>query len=174
MPEIDVLLAVAQFLRGRGTDIYQVSIAVGKGIDKKVDLERFRIESTSAGVASSAISFQQNGPDICAASPAEWWQIECKGAGGGKPQTQRNSFDRALASTVSYYRHRPGGLPNRLAHCERARPFLGLAIPATNPYLHELRKRVQKPLRERLNLWILLYESSARSIQVVDPLCDVS
>ena len=60
--------------------------------------------------------FSEHGPDILGLDPqsllkvaneqeigpenSEWWQIECKGI-GGKPATQRDKFDRGLASVVS-------------------------------------------------------------------------
>ncbi|MCY4137059.1 MAG: hypothetical protein OXF56_02180, partial [Rhodobacteraceae bacterium] len=108
--------------------------------------------------------FSRHGPDIVAVSEHEWWCIECKGTGTGKPSTQRNNFDRALASVVSYYEDDPQA-PVRWA--KDARVFLGLALPASPQYLKELARRVRSPLRRRLNLWILLYEKSV--IRAVAP-----
>ena len=57
----------------------------------------------SAGVPSKVRRFLSSGPDIIALSKSRYWQIECKGAGTGKQSTQRNNFDRAVASVVAYY-----------------------------------------------------------------------
>ena len=110
-----------------------------------------------------------DGPDIGAISKSEWWQVECKSAGVGKPQTQRNNFDRALASVVSYYGAPLPELPEEFHAVTQAQPYLGLAIPATGAYLRELRRRVRSPLRQRLNLWILLYEPRSGEIRGVSP-----
>jgi len=99
-------------------------------------------------------------------SDSEWWIIECKGAGLGKSQTQRNNFDRALASVVSYFEESPQGLG---AEHQGATVCLGLALPATRAYLNELRRRVRSPLRKRLNLWVLLYELESKKIRAVPP-----
>jgi len=94
--------------------------------------------------------------------------IEAKGAGKGGKQTQRTNFDRALASVVSYY---TDTVPNETPD---ARPCLGLALPATPIYTSELRRRVQKPLRRQLNLWVLLYEPESREIRAFSPDADYS
>ena len=89
--------------------------------------------------------FEASGPDIVVVSDDLCWKIECKGCGTGKPSTQRNNFDRALASAVSCYEDR--------------RPVtLGLALPASEQYKKLLETRAGTPLRTRLNLWVLLYD----------------
>ena len=157
--EPDVLLATTLFLMERGATPYQFSVAAGRGIDTGAMLGRLRNAFKSAG-------FSGNGADILAVSETEWWAIECKGSGVGKPQTQRNNFDRALASVVSYFENKPQGLPPEYAS---VRTHLGLALPATEAYLRELRRRVRRPLRERLNLWVLLYDAGSKSIRPVAP-----
>jgi len=159
IPEPDVLLATTVYLMERGTMPYQFSVAVGKGIDTGSMLGRLRKAFTSAG-------FSGNGADILAISETEWWAVECKGAGSGAPQTQRNNFDRALASVVTYFEDKPQGLPPEYAS---AKTHLGLALPATNAYLRELKRRVRQPLRERLNLWVLLYDPDTKTIRPVAP-----
>ena len=98
-----------------------------------------------------------------------WWlsrrqsfgKLSARRAGGGKQSTQRNNFDRALASAVSYFKD-SDETPN---HHTR----LGLALPATPTYLHLLNERVRKPLRKRLNLWVLLFDPLTKSICAVSP-----
>ena len=158
-----VLLATIRFLIGRKAIPYQVSVASGRGIDAeptKSEVRRIFAE------ISFEPTFKGVGPDVVAVSKDEWWQVECKGVGTGKPQTQRNNFDRALASVVSNYDDAPEGLPN---WAEGASPFLGLALPASTTYLSELRRRVRPPLRRQLNLWVLLYDSSTKTIHAVSP-----
>ena len=55
--------------------------------------------------------------------------------------TQRNNFDRALASVVSYYTDSLPIMPDDLAVLRGAVPHLGLALPETPDYLRELRRR---------------------------------
>ena len=158
--EGDVLLATIHFLIGRNALPYQVSVARGRGINAE------QIKSEVQDIFG-AVSFEPKlvgtGPDVMAVSKEEWWQVECKGVGTGKPQTQRNNFDRALASVVSYYDDAPPEYLNR----EGVSPCLGLALPPT--YLGELRRRVRLPLRRQLNLWVLLYNSSTKTIQAISP-----
>ena len=131
--EGDVLLATIRFLLGRKAIPYQVSVATGQGIDaEQIKSEVRRI----FGEVPFKPTFKGAGPDVVAVSEDEWWQVECKGAGTGKPQTQRNNFDRALASVVSYYDDdTPENLPN---WAQATSPFLGLALPASTTYLREL------------------------------------
>ena len=161
--EGEVLLATIHFLIDRNALPYQVSVASGRGIDAeqiKSEVQRMPIFEK----ISFKPRFVGTGPDVVAVSKEEWWQVECKGVGAGKPQTQRNNFDRALASVVSYYDDAP---PEDLL--PGASPFLGLALPASPTYLSELRKRVRLPLRRQLNLWVLLYDSSTETIQAISP-----
>jgi hypothetical protein len=167
IPEIDVLVATVAFLKERGVTCYGISVARGKGIDKKAS-------ETSARAAlgnelSHIYPFSANGADIVGISATEWWNIECKGSGTGVSQTQRNNFDRALASTVSYYEEKPSNLPKEYSQYGNARSYLGLALPASRAYLNELKRRVRLPLRKALNLWVLLYEPNSKKIRAISP-----
>jgi hypothetical protein len=166
--EGDVLVAATVFLVQRGLVPYQFSVAAGRGINNSDTIKRLREAFASIGRPSP--SFTGNGADILAVSELEWWAVECKGSGAGQPQTQRNNFDRALASAVSYYEEKPQGLPENLAN---ATVFLALALPATKAYLKELKRRVRKPLRKRLNLWVLLYQPDSKMLRAVSPEDDV-
>ncbi|SRR5712692_663452 len=161
--EPDVLVATTLFLIERGVTPYQFSVAAGKGIDTSGATERLR--SAFAAIGRSP-RFSGNGPDILGISDSEWWVVECKGSGTGQPQTQRNNFDRALASVVSYYEEEPQGVSTQQ---QGVTVCLCLALPATRAYLNELQRRVRSPLRRRLNLWVLLCEPSSRSIKPVSP-----
>ena len=108
--------------------------------------------------------FVGSGPDIVAVSDHLYWKVECKGSGTGKPATQRNNFDRALASVVSYDEDCPPDTDERVKNTTVA---LGLALPATEQYWKLLTTRARKPLRSRLNLWVLLYDR--RKIKPIKP-----
>jgi hypothetical protein len=167
IPEIDVLIATIAFLRERGVMCYRISVPRGKGIDKSA------AEDSAWKALGDDIPriypFSVEGADIIGISATEWWQVECKGSGVGKSQTQRNNFDRALASAVSYYEEKPAKLPEEYAQYENARSYLGLALPSSRAYLKELERRVRLPLRRTLNLWVLLYEPGSKKIRAVSP-----
>lgn len=165
VPEVDVVRATTMFLLERGVMPYNFSLPQGKGIDSSTYRQQLSEMFESVGLQPPA--FTSIGPDILAFSKGEWWQIECKGAGLGKKQTQRNNFDRALASVVSYYSDvLPPALASQFAD---AKIYLGLSVPATKDYLKELTRRVRKPLRQKLNLWILLYQLEDKKITPVSP-----
>ena len=157
-----VLLATIEFLVKRGVFPYRVSPPSGKGID--TNSIKTRVKNLFEGTSFEP-EFVGSGPDVVAISENEWWIVECKGAGMGKPSTYRNSFDRALASAVSYYEETP---PPELELAKNAKVFLGLALPDSTQYLKELERRVRLPLRRRLNLWVLLYEKSGE-IRAIAP-----
>lgn len=159
--EPDVLIATTFFLIERGVTPYQFSVAAGRGIDTAGATSRLREAFASVGRSPS---FTGIGADILGFSDSEWWIIECKGSGTGQPQTQRNNFDRALASVVSYFEEEPQGIPHK-----NLKVCLGLALPATRAYMNELQRRVRGPLRRRLNLCILLYDPASRKIRLVAP-----
>lgn len=161
--EPDVLIASTVFLIKRGVTPYQFSVASGKGIDTSGATERMNKWFATVGHSPS---FVGTGADIVGFSDSEWWVVECKGSGTGKPQTQRNNFDRALASVVSYFEDQPQGVPEEHRNL---RVCLGLALPATPAYLNELQRRVRLPLRKKLNLWVLLYEPESKNIRPVAP-----
>ncbi|MCK4347850.1 MAG: hypothetical protein KAW47_04460 [Thermoplasmatales archaeon] len=160
--ETDVLIATIVYLVERGVHPYRFSIPRGKGID--TESAKNRIVNASKAIGQEP-SFSSQGPDISAISEKEWWHVECKGAGSGKAQTQRTNFDRALASVVSYYEDKTSS-PEPY---QDAIQYLGLALPATHHYLRELKKRVRKPLRKKLNLWVLLYEIQTHLIRSISP-----
>ena len=161
--ETDVLIATTVFLVQRGVKPYQFSIPRGQGIDSVTPRERLERAFESFGFQPT---FSSQGADIIAVSESEWWHIECKGAGSGKPQTHRNNFDRALSSVVSYYGADRDDLPDDLINSKQ---ILGLALPASPIFLHQLQKRVRKPLRQRLDLWVLLYEPNIGAIKSISP-----
>jgi len=158
--ETEVLTATAKYLAKRGVLPYRFSLPSGQrtdvGIVKKALSEPFR----KFGVEPE---FVGSGPDVIGFSDTEWWAVECKGLGAGKPSTLRNNFDRALASTVSYFDECP---PE--PHQDRDL-YLGLALPLSEQYLRELRRRVRSPLRQRLNLWVLLFDPRSNQIYAVQP-----
>ncbi len=168
-PEIDVLLAVSVWLRQRKILPYQFSIAHGKDIDMAAAKARLNAFLDGEGIPTELRSFVGDGADITGISGSEYWQIECKGAGTGKPATQRNNFDRALSSVVSYYTESAPDFGKELAAFSHARPVLGLALPETSYYMSELRRRVRKPLRKALNLWVLLYNPSTGGVRGIGP-----
>jgi hypothetical protein len=164
VPELEVLLASIHWLWARGAKPVRISIASGSDTGQHSDRSRLRSELQKAGIPLDYVSARE-GADLVAASSSEVWQIECKGSGLGKVQTQRNNFDRALASVVTYYvdaasQIQPGSVGD---------PYLGLALPATSAYLRELRRRVRSDLRRRLNLWILLVSPGTPTVLPVSP-----
>lgn len=161
--EPDVLIATTVFLLERGANPYAFSVATGKGVNTRSATKRLRDAFAPLGVTPQ---FSSRGADILAVSDTEWWVVECKGSGTGKPPTQRNNFDRALASAVSYFEDTPS---IDTEDQKDRRVCLGLALPATPAYLAELRRRVRVPLRRRLNLWVLLYQLESRDIKAVAP-----
>ena len=83
---------------------YQFSIASGQGSAAGEVKAKIRRDFAAIDREPRVVS---RGPDLLGFSDHEWWAIECKRSGAGKPQTQRNNFDRALASVVSYYDSSP-------------------------------------------------------------------
>ena len=163
VPEIDVLIAAALWLWQKEARPIQFSVATGQGIDSRADRDRLERALDLAGVPKQPRSFISHGPDIIALSRDQLWQVESKGAGAGVGSTQRNNFDRAVASVVSYYRD------SGISDFPNATPTLGLALPATQAYRQLLRTRLPDALRKRLNLWLLLYQANSSTIQAVEP-----
>ena len=161
IPEADVLIATTAYLMSRGV------IPIHFSLTREINIEQYRKRLTDAFEGLNVNpTFSRHGADIIGFSTEEWWQVECKGAGSGTSQTYRNNFDRALASVVSYYEDAAKDLPE---FCQAAIPFLGLAFPLHPVYMRQLTRRVRKPLRVRLNLWILLYDSKSKSIKAISP-----
>ena len=179
VPEIDVLIVTAKWLLRRKVLPYQFSVASGKGIDYQSDKDRL---INDLGLQETIEKwelprFKKRGPDILGLDlpnflkdvneqeidpeNSEWWQIECKPASAGTPQTQRNNFDRGLASVVSYFG------PSQ--DFTNAKPYLGFALPNTRQYKHQLQTRLRRPLRTHLNLWVLIYDPDDKSVRAVPP-----
>jgi len=160
--ETEVLMSTIEYMFKRNVIPYQFSVARGKGIDTQTTIHKIcKLYQDNFQPA-----FLSGGPDIVAISKKEWWHVECKGTGTGKRQTQRNNFDRALASVVSYFGE---GRPELLEEYPNAKQYLGLALPASPIYIHLLLNKVKKPLRKALNLWILLFEPKTKSIRSIPP-----
>lgn len=163
IPEIDVVIATCQWLKQRKALPLLCSVPVGKGIDAQADRHRLIEALNAERITQEFLTFQPWGPDIIAISNTHIWLIECKGAGSGTPQTQRNNFDRAVASAVSYYTDTVSAVhPNAIL-------ALGLALPATRHYERFIRRRVPLALRKRLNMWVLLYDTRTRQIEAIEP-----
>lgn len=171
--EPQVLLATFDWLLDRSILPYNFSISGGPSPEEREEQEELkkeilrRYEAASDKHARRLIpDFSQGGPDIEAISSSELWRIECKGIGKGSPQTQSSKFNDALAGAVSYYTDKTEEIGPDLK--ERAL-FLGLALPDTDKYMKELKRRVRNPLRQRLNLWILLFEMETGKIRPISP-----
>ena len=144
IPEVDVLIGVAGWLYSNGWQLERISLPTGRGIDVIRNMEKLKTEFATKGISLDDISFRRQGEDIRARRESEIWKIECKGLGEASPQTDKNNFDRAIASTVSYY-------------TQRDALRLGLALPEW--YRKLIRKKVPQELRKAINLWIFLYVS---------------
>ncbi len=136
--EVDVLIGVAKWLYSKGWQLERVSPHSPK------DKEKIKAEFTDASISIGNIIFQHSGEDIKARQGSSLWKIECKGLSSGTRETDKNNFDRAVASTVSYYTQSKG-------------LQLGLALPDDEYYLRLLRNKVPQALRAAINLWIFLY-----------------
>lgn len=160
--EGEVLVATIRYLLTRNAKPIRVSVARGRGIDAKSITQD--VKDCLRNASHELPEFEPSGPDIIAATRKECWIVECKGASAGKPQTQRNNFDRALASVVSYYGDR-----SLLEFVEKRKGVLALALPATTHYRKLLKGRVHARLRRQLNLWVLLYEPAVREMTTIPP-----
>jgi hypothetical protein len=164
VPELEILIATTKWPWRRGAVPRRLSISSRSNAGMASDLENLRRAFIDCRIPDGWWN-ASNGPDLIAASSTEIWEVECKGEGDGVQQTQRNNFDRALASVVSYY----GGSGAIDSLPENATTYLCLALPRTRHYCQQLRRRVRRPLRERLNLWILLYDSATKEVHAVMP-----
>ena len=156
IPEIDVLIAATLWLHSRGYTLQTISVPRGHGIDYTKDKQKLESKLCEANIPLKDLRLKSEGPDIVAILDDCCWKIECKGLGKGKPATLRNNFDRAVASTVSYYD-------------SKTDLRLGLALPKEYTYLNLIDKRIPQPLRETLDLWILLYNADTNSIELIEP-----
>jgi len=179
--EIDVLIASAKWCLHKrkvfpyrfsptgnikkelSNDVAKKRLIKEVGLEKLVEIEALQFRGIGADIVGVDIqSFLKafNGEEH---TGLEWWQIECKAAGSGTKQAQLNQFKLALANVVGFFGEPP---PDEF---KAARPYLGLALSATPYFLHHLKGRVKKPLRQALNLWVLLYDSIDRSIRALSP-----
>ena len=165
VPELDVLLSAARWLVGRGAIPRCVSLAAGSAAGKYADRERLEAGLGAIGLPPHSCPTSSDGPDVIAFGNGELWLVECKGAGTGTSQTQRNNFDRALASAVSYYGH----TPNLINEAEVNQRMIALALPATTNYTRELKRRVRRELRARLDMWVFLLDPSTRAFSAIVP-----
>jgi len=158
VPETQVLIQTAKWLIKKGCTLDSISIPRGKGYggDIKTELEN---ELKKVGY-DKKINYSSGGADIIAHNEDDIWKIECKGRGGGKLQTLRNNFDRALASVITYFDN------------EDKKQFLALAIPNSPSYLQQL-TRISKPLRKTINLWILLVDERDNIVTEYKPDDDI-
>ena len=147
VPEPDVLIAVVKWLHSSGWQLERVSTR---------NKSKVETELAAVGISINNIDFRREGEDIRARQGDNLWRIECKGLSSGKPETVKNNFDRAVASTVSYYTQRDG-------------LRLGLALPEAYEYDKFLRSKLPQALRTAINLWILLYVSADDEVIVFAP-----
>jgi len=155
VPELDVLMAVVQWLHSEGWTIERLSVAHGPGIDSVNGKNRVEAELTKLGIELNTVRLVSTGEDIRAKKGDIVWRIECKSlAESMKPPTVRNQFDRALASVVSHYDQTQG-------------LQLGLALP--EEYFKHIKARLPQALRTVLNLWVLLYVSADEEVYAFAP-----
>jgi len=163
--ENDVVIAASLWLLERGPIPVRVSMMIPVSSNRYSDERRLSDGLAAKGMDMARLSFASDGPDIVAISDRQYWQVECKGVGSGQPSTYRTSFDRGLASVVSYF-----GTPAELPpECGSRTPFLALAIPSVTEYLSQLRRRVRQSLRLQLSLWLLLCDPDSLAIVGVSP-----
>jgi len=154
VPEVNVLIAVAKWLHLKGWQIERASMPHGRGIDSVINRKKLEAELTSAGIPINNIKFMQAGEDIRARQGNNLWKIECKCLGSGKRTTDKNHFDRGVASIVSYYTQEEG-------------LRLGLALP--EGYERYLKNKLPQALREAINLWLFIYVSADDFLAVFEP-----
>ncbi len=105
--EIDVIIGVSIWLSKNGWKIISISIPNNQKQSKHNQNKKLISTFIEEELDISEIELNANGPDIIAQqlNGVRLWKIECKGLGKGVVQTIKNSFDRAIASTVSYFDH---------------------------------------------------------------------
>ena len=164
VPELDVLIATVRWLWNRGCRPVRVSRAGGSEAGRYQDQQRLQAELAALNVPSGWYHSPE-GPDVVAIGEGQIWEVECKGAGRGVGSTQRNNFDRAIASVVSYY----GGWSNEAKGAQERDRHLAIALPSTRDYMIQLRRRLGRPLRNRIGLWVLLLDPGTRDLVTVAP-----
>lgn len=136
--EVDVLIEVAKWLYSNSWQLEKLSSSCPK------DKGKIKTELTASGISIGNIDFQHAGEDIKARKENILWKIECKGLSSGKRETDKNNFDRAVASCVSYFTKKDG-------------LRLGLALPESKEYKKFIIEKLPQALREALDLWVFLY-----------------
>lgn len=176
--EFDVLCAAALWLQGLGT-VEAVVVSPARGQELSLEEQKCQLKEKLLRAGCKNISFSNNGPDIIARDKSCIWKVECKGLGLGASSTLDNNFDRALASVVSYY-DEPAeeGLTDLFKMmsliANKDKPTrLALALPISNRYMSLLKKCVGPALRRRLDLWLLIVNPIAGSVECYDPTRDL-
>ena len=175
--EFDVLCAAALWLQGLGT-VEKLIISPARGQEISLEDQKRKLKEKLLQPGCGKISFQSNGPDIVARDKSCVWKVECKGLGRGGTSTIDNNFDRALSSVVSYYDE-----PEEEGHTDLSRVMnelanrdkptrLALALPRSDRYMTLLRKCVKPALRRRLDLWPLIVNPLASSVECYSPTID--
>lgn len=156
--EIDVIIAVSIWLSKNGWNVISISIPNNQKQSRHHQTNKLSDALMQAGLVIEKIQMNASGPDIIAQNVSSnmLWKIECKGFGTGVIQTLKNNFDRAIASTVSYY-----DLESDIQ--------IGIALPENKIYLEFIEKKIPRPLRKVVSLWIMLYDKENNSIRVISP-----
>jgi len=156
IPETDILIETIFWLIKNSWTIDAVSFPRGQEMNSTDHHSyfKYRLEETSYSHLVDKITFLSNGPDILASKDGKKWKIECKGYSDSKPQTQRNNFDRALASCVTYFD-------------DKDNLKLGLAVP--DFYKFDIQKRIPVALREALKISIFLFNTQSNIIEHYEP-----
>jgi hypothetical protein len=143
--ELEVLIATSLWLVKNGWNIEVISVAGGRGLPT-VDYQKEEIRKAFnvKSVPFDRKMFKSRGPDIVARSHEGVWKIECKGLGKGKASTHRTNFDRAVASTMSYF--------------DAPSTRLGLALANDYFWAYNFSERLPQTLRKAINLWVFLLE----------------
>ena len=149
--EIEVIIAVSEWLHKEGKNIDIISIPKG-GKSKK---EKKAIIEAELGKYGISPKYEANGPDIVASceDPPEIWYVECKGSGTGGSSTHRNNFDRLLSSVVSHFGHEGENTDGKNIH-------LIMALPDSNKTFTKLCiGKISSELLRVLNMKIFMYNS---------------
>ncbi|SRR6266487_4970601 len=145
VPETYILVATVTWLHDNGWTIDAISFARGQEMSSNEQLSYLKYMLEKNSLIIDKISFLSNGPDILASKDGKKWKIECKGYSNSKSQTQRNNFDRALASCVTYFD-------------DKDNVRIGLAVP--DFYKTVIQKRIPLALREALKMSIFLFNAN--------------
>ena len=160
VPEIDVIIGTVIWLHSQGWKIDSISVPKGKGIDHSADTQKAKTKLSEANIEVHKIDFKSNGPDIIGNLGSTICRIECKGFGKGKNTTLDTSFDRAVASAVSYFDSKDS-------------LRIGLAFPFHPVYLDLIEKKLPIALRQVLNLWILIYVPDSNSVTDISAISQI-